>query len=67
MHKSLYDAARFKPSDFGEKYLAPIFTNAIGPEDMEAVRVNLFHPGNLKHSYQSVNIDIQKRIRMLDG
>jgi 6-phosphofructokinase 1 len=67
MHKSLYDAARFKPSDFGEKYLAPIFTNAIGPEDLEAVRVNLFHPGNLRHSYQSVNVDIQKRIRLLDG
>jgi 6-phosphofructokinase 1 len=66
MHLSMYDAHRFQPSKLGAKYLHPIFTNAIGADDMEDVRVQLFHPGNLTQRYQSVNVDIQKRIRLLD-
>lgn len=65
MHLSLYDAQRFQPSKLGIEYMLPIFTNAIGPDDMEDVRVELFHPGNLTQRYQSVNVDIQKRIRTL--
>jgi len=66
MHLSLYDAQRFQPSKLGIEYMLPIFTNAIGSDDMEDVRVELFHPGNLTQRYQSVNVDIQKRIRLLD-
>jgi ATP-dependent phosphofructokinase / diphosphate-dependent phosphofructokinase len=66
MHQSLYDAQRFQPSKLGIEYMLPIFTNAIGADDMEDVRVELFHAGNLTQRYQSVNVDIQKRIRLLD-
>lgn len=67
MHPSFYDPVHFQPSRLGENYLIPIFTNAIGPEDMEAVRTHLFHSGNLRQAYQSVNVDIQKRIRLLES
>lgn len=66
IHPALYDARRFQPSKLGVQYLAPIFTNAIGTDDMEDVRVQLFHPGNLTTRYQSVNIDIQKRLLHLE-
>jgi ATP-dependent phosphofructokinase / diphosphate-dependent phosphofructokinase len=65
MHPSLYDANRFQPSKLGVQYLMPIFTNAIGSDDMEDVRVELFHSGNLTSRYQSVNVDMQKRIKYL--
>jgi len=65
MHLSMYDAQRFLPSKLGIEYMLPIFTNAIGADDMEDVRVELFHPGNLTQRFQSVNVDIQKRIRLL--
>jgi len=68
VHRALYDAHRFQPSKLGIQYLLPIFDNAIGADDMEEVRVQLFAPGNLTTRYQSVNVDIQKRIRLLpDG
>lgn len=66
VHQSLYDPVRFQPSKLGVQYLVPIFTGAIGMDDMEDTRVNLFHPGNLTNRFQSVNIDIQKRMRYLD-
>lgn len=65
IHPALYDSHRFQPSKLGVQYLSPIFTNAIGVDDMEDVRVQLFHPGNLTTRYQSVNIDIQKRLQLL--
>ena len=65
MHPALYDAHRFQPSRLGVEFLAPIFSNAIGLDDMEEVRVQLFNRGNLTNRYQSVNIDIQKRIQIL--
>lgn len=65
VHSALYDARRFQPSKLGVQYLLPIFTHSIGYDDMEDVRVQLFHPGNLTTRYQSVNIDIQKRMRLL--
>jgi len=67
MHPSFYDPIHFQPSALGEQYLIPIFTNAIGADDMEAVRTSLFHPGNLRRNHQSINVDMQKRIRYLDG
>jgi 6-phosphofructokinase 1 len=65
MHPSLYDAQRFQPSKLGVEFLLPIFTNAIGPDDLEEVRMQQFNPGNLTRRYQSVNVDIQKRLRYL--
>ncbi len=54
-----------KPSKLGINYLLPIFTGAIGDDDMEHVRSTLFAPGNLAQPYHSVNTDINKRIRYL--
>lgn len=65
VHSSLYDASRFQPSRLGVEYLLPIFSNAIGADDMEEVRSHLFHPGNLTNRFHSVNVDIQKRIKLL--
>jgi 6-phosphofructokinase 1 len=54
-----------KPSRLGINYLLPIFTGAIGDDDMEHVRSTLFAPGNLAQPYHSINTDINKRIRYL--
>lgn len=66
MHLALYDNEKMKPSAMGIEYLLPIFTDAIGEEDMESVRHTLFAAGNLTQPYHSVNTDINKRIRYLD-
>lgn len=66
VHPSLYDARNFQPSNLGREYLKPIFTNAIGHEDLETIHAKLFSPGNLVTRYESVNVEIQKRIRYLD-
>jgi len=65
MHPDLYDAKLMKPSKLGVEYLKPIFTNAIGQDDMEHTRTTLFAPGNLAQPYHSVNTDVNKRIRLL--
>jgi 6-phosphofructokinase len=65
MHPALYDARLLKPSRLGIDYLLPIFTNAIGHDDMEHTRQTLFATGNLTQPYHSVNTDINKRIRYL--
>jgi 6-phosphofructokinase 1 len=65
LHRSMYDAHRFQPSKLGIEFLLPIFTNAIGADDLEEVRNQQFNPGNLTRRYQSVNVDIQKRLRYL--
>lgn len=61
-----YDPQRFRPSAKGIEYLRTIFSNALGAEDVEAIRA-LFTTGNLIHPYYSVNVDINKRIRRLDN
>ena len=61
---TLYDPERFQPSPKGVAYLQSIFTNALGVEDVEAIR-SIFHTGNITHPYQSVNVHINKRIRQL--
>ncbi len=63
VHPAMYDDHRMQPSEFGEEYLKPIFTNAIGWDDVEFMRAELFSPGNLSTPYQSVNTDVSKRIR----
>ena len=65
MHPELYDAKRMKPSRKGVDYLLPIFTDAVGEDDMEHMRRTLFSPGNLSQPYHSINTDVHKRIRYL--
>jgi ATP-dependent phosphofructokinase / diphosphate-dependent phosphofructokinase len=65
MHPSLYDPILMKPSKLGMDYLMPIFTAAIGEDDMEHMRRTLFAPGNLSQPYHSINTDVHKRIRYL--
>ncbi len=61
---TFYDPDRFQPSRKGVDYLRSIFTNALGADDVECQR-RLFDTGNLTHPYDSVNIDVNKRIRRL--
>jgi len=66
MHPSLYDPLLMKPSKMGIDYLLPIFTDAIGEDDMENLRQTLFAAGNLTQPYHSINTDVNKRIRYLE-
>jgi hypothetical protein len=61
---TFYDPKRFLPSAKGITYLRSIFSNALGTEDVESL-MSLFDTGNLTHPYDSVNVDINKRIRRL--
>ena len=65
MHPALYDSKLMKPSRMGIDYLLPIFTDAIGEDDMEHTRQTLFAAGNLSQPYHSINTDVHKRIRYL--
>ncbi|MBL9174668.1 MAG: 6-phosphofructokinase [Verrucomicrobiales bacterium] len=65
MHPELYDPVLMKPSKTGIDYLIPIFTDAIGNDDMEHLRQTLFAPANLTQPYHSINTDVNKRIRFL--
>ena len=67
LHPSFYDAEAMKPSRMGIEYLMPIFTTAIGHDDVENIRRTLFDSGNLLRPYHSVNVDIAKRIRYLEA
>ena len=66
MHLELYDPNLMKPSRKGIDYLMPIFTDAIGEDDMEHMRRTLFASGNLAQPYHSINTDVHKRIRYLE-
>jgi len=66
MHPALYDPKLMKPSKLGIDYLLPIFTDAIGEDDMEHMRQTLFAPGNLARPYHSINTDVHKRIRYVE-
>lgn len=66
VHKSFYDPERLGVSRVGVEYLAPIFDNAIGAEDLEYVKNSLFMRSNLTQPYHSVNVDINKRICHVD-
>lgn len=65
VHPSMYDPKRMQPTEFGQKYLQTIFTNAIGRDDTEFIQSESFSPGKLSTRYQSANIDIRKRTRHL--
>lgn len=66
MHPSFYDAERMQPSAQGIAYLTPIFTNAVGHDDVEWLRAQIFDPAHLHQPYLSVNAEIHKRIRYLE-
>jgi len=66
MHPALYDPKLMKPSRLGIEYLLPIFSDAIGGDDMEHTRQTLFSAGNLSEPYHSINTDVHKRIRYLE-
>jgi phosphoenolpyruvate carboxylase len=57
VHPSFYDREALQLSQVGVNYLTPIFTNAIGMDDLDYVRTQLFHPGNLTQPYRSINLD----------
>lgn len=61
VHKSLYDPDRFQPSKLGREYLHTILSNSIGRDDIEFFG-SMFNPAKLSARFQSVNIDIQRRI-----
>jgi 6-phosphofructokinase 1 len=65
MHPALYDDNLMKPSRMGIDYLRPIFSHAIGADDMEHVRETLFATSNITQPYHSINTDVNKRIRYL--
>jgi len=65
LHPSFYDTKLLRPSQMGIDYLLPIFTNAMGSDDLEAMRSELFAESNLSLPFHSVNTDINKRIRYL--
>jgi 6-phosphofructokinase len=65
MYPEFYDPKLMKPSRLGIDYLLPIFTDAIGEDDMEHLRRTLFSQGNLAQPYHSINTDVHKRIRYL--
>ena len=66
MHPSFYDPNAMRPSQTGIDYLMPIFTRAVGADDVEVLRNELFDPSHLKMAYHSVNTDVTKRIRYLE-
>lgn len=65
VHTSLYDEDRYCVSEFGIDYLKPIFRNAVGWDDVEVLRRGIFSRENLVGRYQSVNVDVSKRVRRL--
>lgn len=67
MHPCFYDPMGLRPSQTGIDYLVPIFTGAVGADDVEVQRNELFDPSHLKRPYHSVNTDINKRIRYLES
>jgi len=65
LHPSFYDQVRMCISAEGAEYLLPIFTNAIGYDDVEQIRDTRFDAGNLFRRYHSVNTDVRKRVQFL--
>jgi 6-phosphofructokinase 1 len=67
LHPSFYDPLLMRPSQTGVDYLHAIFDKAVGADDVEVLRSSLFDPSHLRMSYHSVNTDVNKRIRYLEG
>ncbi|MCA9004512.1 MAG: 6-phosphofructokinase [Planctomycetaceae bacterium] len=67
LHPAFYDEHRYQPSKLGVSYLSKIFANAVGSDDLELLREDLFDTGHLKTRYQSVNVSVHKHIRYLNS
>ncbi len=65
VHSSFYEKLRFQPSRLGKEYLRSVLTNALGSEDVEQMRATMFNPGKLATRFQSVCIDMNRRIELL--
>ena len=65
VHPTFYDAQRLQLSQLGIDYLKPIFTRAVGADDVEYIRREVFDAGCLSNRYQSINTDIRRRVRYL--
>ena len=65
VHSSFYEKQRFQPSKLGKEYLRSVLTNALGSEDVEQMRATMFNPGKLATRFQSVCIDMNRRIELL--
>jgi len=66
VHHAFFDEKLFQPSKLGRQYLKTIFDSAIGAEDLEHIHTDLFNSSHLDTRYQSVNIDMRKRIQYLE-
>jgi 6-phosphofructokinase len=64
--KSFYDGQRLHISETGIRYLVPIFSQAIGAEDVEQIRHSLFDSGNLQDEYRSISVAMERRTETLD-
>ena len=67
LHPSFYNETHMTVSPLGAEYLLPIFTNAIGYDDVEQIRDTRFDAGNLFRRYHSVNTDVRKRVQYLQS
>ena len=65
VHRSFFDEQQWKVSPRGGDYLRAIFTDAVGADDVEHLRGDLFDTGHLVTSYQSVNVRLAQRVRRL--
>ncbi|MCA9188671.1 MAG: 6-phosphofructokinase [Pirellulaceae bacterium] len=65
VHPEFYDERRMHIARTGIEYMLPIFSTAIGPDDVEYIRQTLFDSGNLFRQYHSVCTDMAKRIQQL--
>ena len=63
LHPTFYDESAMRISSIGAAYLRPIFTDAIGNDDVQHIRDTRFDAGNLYRRYHSVNTDIRKRVQ----
>ena len=65
VHPSFYCSDTLNISAIGIEYLLPIFSEAIGADDVEHVRQSLFDASNLKEKYRSISVAIARRAEFL--
>ncbi|MEC9007637.1 MAG: 6-phosphofructokinase [Planctomycetota bacterium] len=63
VHRSFFDDQQWKVSPRGHDYLRAIFTDAVGADDVEHLRGDLFDSGHLATGFQSVNVKLAQRVR----
>ena len=64
--RSFFDEAQWKISPTGCDYLRAIFADAVGADDLEHLRGDLFDTGHLVTGYPSVNVRLAQRVRRLE-